>query len=171
MRDEPDWLKRCHLSDKGAPLPILSNASTALACDPEVRDAFGYDEMLRAPALLHQIGQPPATCDPSAHRPRRDRGAEVDAGRTGSSACRAKPSATPSAYAHTSAPFIRCATISTPAWDDNRASTNGSRVISAPSDDYVLRVGRMFLIAMVARIYEPGCKADYMLVLEGPQGG
>jgi predicted P-loop ATPase len=42
--------------------------------------------------------------------------------------------------------------------------------LGAEDTQYHRGIGSMFAVAMVARIYKPGCKADYMLILEGPQG-
>jgi hypothetical protein len=42
--------------------------------------------------------------------------------------------------------------------------------LGAEDTEYHCRIGRMLLVAMVARILEPGCKADYMPIFEGPQG-
>jgi predicted P-loop ATPase len=41
---------------------------------------------------------------------------------------------------------------------------------TADENDYTKAVGKNFMIGMVARIYQPGCKQDCMMILEGAQG-
>lgn len=40
----------------------------------------------------------------------------------------------------------------------------------APRSPYNALVGRLWLLGMAKRAFEPGCKFDYMPILEGPQG-
>ena len=42
--------------------------------------------------------------------------------------------------------------------------------LGAADTDYVRLASEYFLLSMVARVFEPGCQMDYMLVLQGPQG-
>lgn len=42
--------------------------------------------------------------------------------------------------------------------------------MGAEPTPYTQAIGRMFLVSTVARIMQPGCKCDYMLILEGKQG-
>ena len=56
-------------------------------------------------------------------------------------------------------------------WDGRRRVDEWiSRYLGAAPTLYGDAIGEMFLTAMVKRIFEPGCQADYMLVLEGSQG-
>jgi len=43
-------------------------------------------------------------------------------------------------------------------------------MLGAPDTPYVRAVAICFLVGLVARIFDPGCKHDHMLVLYGPQG-
>ena len=56
-------------------------------------------------------------------------------------------------------------------WDGKpRLDTWLCHYAGAEANDYVRTVGKKVLVAALARIFNPGCKFDYVLVLEGKQG-
>jgi predicted P-loop ATPase len=56
-------------------------------------------------------------------------------------------------------------------WDGkSRLSSWLSMYCGAESTPYHQCIGGLFFISMVARVSEPGCQCDYMLILEGAQG-
>lgn len=58
-----------------------------------------------------------------------------------------------------------------PEWDGvPRADTWLVDIFGVADTPYARMVGKMFLLGMLRRILTPGCKMDYMLILEGLQG-
>jgi predicted P-loop ATPase len=56
-------------------------------------------------------------------------------------------------------------------WDGTpRLDTWLTRYLGVADSGYARATGRMWMIGLVARIVRPGCKFDYMLILEGLQG-
>lgn len=170
----PHWLSKCMCDSKKRPLSILVNALIALRNDDGTRDAIAFDEMLRAPMLLHQIGQP---IGGDLHEPRTLTDKDITdlqermqlAGLTNISHDTVRLAVESHARDHAYHPVLDY--LDSLQWDDTaRLDTWLTDYLGAENNDYSQAVGAMFLISMVARIYEPGCKADHMMVLEGGQG-
>jgi predicted P-loop ATPase len=174
MMKAPHWLSKCLTDAKGRPLPILANAYIAIESDEGLRDALTYDEMQCTVMLLHQIGYPIGG-DIEIARPLTDTDVadiqkwlqHVGLERIGREAVHDAVNS----YARKRGYHPLLDYLESVQWDgQSRVNTWLATYLGAEDSPYTRAIGRMFLIAMVARIFEPGCKADYMLVLEGPQG-
>jgi len=166
------WLQYCMRDERGRVLSTLANAMLALRNDPAVKDMLAYDEMFCGEMLVREIGSSNEFATP---RPVDD--VDVSAlqewlqlsgmPRVGVEVVRQAVDmrARENAF-HPVRDYLKSLQ-----WDCTpRAGAWLIDYMGAPRTPYTEAIGKMFLVAAVARIFQPGCQADYMLILEGPQG-
>src|SRR5262249_47778449 len=151
---------------------IVANIVEALR-EIEFAGMFGFDEMQRLPFMLRPLGDP----DASDFAPHPISDADITALQTtlqwrgflklGRETTRDAviKHALDNSY-HPVRDYLDGLT-----WDGHkRLSSWLAKYLGVDETEYSKHIGTMFLISMVARIYQPGCRVDHMLVLEGPQG-
>jgi Virulence-associated protein E/RepB DNA-primase from phage plasmid len=164
--------KRLYMKTKTAWACNVGNILLALEQEPELMGAFGYDEMLACEVLLRPLFK----VDPN-FRPRPITDADVIAvqrhlqwfgfRRLGKNTT--FDAVEKYARDHAFHPVRKY--LDELAWDGkDRLRTWLTSCLKAVDNDYTNEIGKMFLISLVARIYRPGCKVDYMMILEGEQG-
>ena len=174
------WLAYCQHDSEGNLRSNLANTLVALRQAPELKELFSYDEMLRAPLLtkpVPSVRRAESFGGDSPDLPRNVRDVDVTAVQEWLQ--RAGLSAVSKDTTHQAVDL--CASerafhpvrryLSGLRWD-GKSRVCGWLVsyLGVAHDAYAVGIGTMFLVALVARVFEPGCKADYMLVLEGTQG-
>jgi predicted P-loop ATPase len=169
----PSVRKVSYVDSKSIGACNVRNVITALRQEPAVMNLFAYDEMQCTEMLMRSLDG-----DPNFKpRPKTD----IDATRVqshlqtfgfrrlGRNTMHEAISVV--AREHSYHPVRNyldgCATE----WDrQHRVCTWLCDYAGAELSEYTTEVGIMFLVGMVARIYKPGCKNDYQLIAEGPQG-
>jgi len=158
----PLWLAQCQTTKSGVPLNNLHNVLLALRGDPHWQDKFRFDEM-KCCAVLPDGRAREDSDDEDVHEWMQANGLP----RVGLDVVReAVNIVARDQRFHPVRDWLDGLV-----WDQqNRLSDWLSTYLGTAQDNYHSSIGCMFMIAMVARIYQPGCKCDYMIVLEGPQG-
>ena len=170
-RNEPEWQHDLIRGEGGKPVANLANALLALRNDEAFANMFALDEMLCAPVLLRPLG------DETDFKPRAMN--DVDVGLLQETLQQAALLRLSKDTAHQAVEivayqrrfhpvrnYLNCLT-----WDGTaRLRTWLIDYVGVKRSEYAEKIGNMFLVSMVARIFEPGCKTDHMLVIEGQQG-
>jgi predicted P-loop ATPase len=175
VRLDRSWLELCIMTDgkHPKPLPIVHNAMVALRHDIALREAVAFDEMLRRAVLCHVIGEPTNVIEGN----RLITDADIIYFQMWMQRAGLKHISFDTVhravhtYAHERSFHPVLDYLEQLHWDQQqRCQLLLPHYLGTDDTPYHRAIGEMFLIAMVVRIFEPGVKADYMLVLEGPQG-
>ena len=171
LPDRPDWIDRCILGSNGQPIADLANTLIGLRQDPLLINCFAFDEMLRATMLMEAL--------PGKELEGQRLVTDNDVGivqeylqRLGlprvsqNTVCQAIDMKGAEESFHPVCKYLEGLE-----WDGKpRLHLWLHLYLGAEQSLYAAEIGKMALISMVARVFQPGCKCDYALVLEGPQG-
>jgi predicted P-loop ATPase len=169
-----DWIGACIKGDTKKPLPILANVMLALRLEPALRDCVARDEMFCGAMLMKAVpnSKIAETLLPRALT-------DEDLAAIQEFLQRAGLRRVGRDIVH-QAVALRAAECSyhqvrdyldALAWDGTpRLQDWLTTYLGVEASPYTRGIGDKFIISMVARIHQPGCKADHMLVLEGQQG-
>jgi len=168
------WRLRCQTGRQGDLIFNLANAAEALRLHPQLEGLFSYDQMAGVAMLTKPV--PGSNVDAQFKlRPATD----TDVSALQEFLQREGLSKLGKDIAHQAVDLVAAENGFHPVrcylrhlqWDGrSRLGTWLSHYLGVDQTPYAEGIGTMFLISMVARIFQPGCKADYMLILEGPQG-
>lgn len=161
-----NWLKECQRTEGGSIINNLHNVLVALDGEPRF-GVFSYDEMARTVLVQLAKRQRPLTDNDVTNL----QDALQLSGLTKISKEPVQQAVDLYAERHSFHP-VRNYLDSLKGKHDGkpRTCTFLPTYFGAEPTPYHCAIGQMFLISMVKRIFKPGCQADYMLVLEGPQG-
>lgn len=171
-----NWLGSTQCDSRAEPRPNLFNVMLALREDPRISDLFVYDEMLRATLLKRPVPgiviehdvvfeiRPILDADVTALQELLQRSGIETLGKD--VVHQAVDLRARERSFHPVREYLDFLV-----WDGTaRLSTWLTVYLGGADNEYHRAIGAMFFVMMVARIFRPGCKADYMLVFEGPQG-
>jgi predicted P-loop ATPase len=172
--DAEGWLAGVQRCKNGEPRPNLYNVMLALRTDPKLAGLFAYDQMRLTTIILHPVPGTPAK-ETFSPRPVTD----ADVAALQELLQTAGLETIGKDVVHQAVDLRAMERSFHPVrdyldslvWDGTpRLDKWVPTYLGAQNTPYHCSIGRMFLLSMVARIYEPGCQVDYMPVLEGEQG-
>jgi predicted P-loop ATPase len=167
-----NWRAALLLSSTNAPKPLLANALIALREAPEWQGVLAYDEfalgtmLLKPPPWLkYQDGWTPKQWTDRDDALTADWLQHQGIGVTVNVAATAAETVAKDHSFHPIKDYLESLV-----WDGvERIAKFASRYLGAEDTPYHRAVSHCLFIAAVARIMRPGCKADYVPILEGAQ--
>jgi predicted P-loop ATPase len=183
-----DWYAKCLTGSRGGVLSNHANVLLALRSDPAWLDVLAYDEMREQVMLLRAApvhGRPPS---PPHKEPRpwtdiEDAAAQEWLQIAGLPGVGRETVATAVSQRSRELSYHPLRDwLNELKWDGiprvEGGTTPGGEILEpwlstyfgAPNTTYTQAIGTMWLVSAVARVLEPGCKVDHMLILEGDQG-